>query len=242
MNAREHRDLLAQRARETVLVQVGRTQAEDQRAQLGERLARELAHPFELSAGGIYVAVEQRRGRVGAEVEAEQLLADDVVQLQREPVALGQDRQLPAALVQARVGDRDRCVCGEQLDQLLVELVERVGALLFGQIEGADDLVAGPDRNSEERPHVRVPARPPAAEAGIVVDVLRAVGAAGLEHRAEHPVGARQRAHRLDQLVAHPGDQKAPESAAPVRDPERRIARAGELARRVHEPLQYLVD
>ena len=50
---------------------------------------------------------------------------DRVVQLEREPVALVEDRQLAAALVQPRVGDRDRGVRGEQLDQLLVGVGER---------------------------------------------------------------------------------------------------------------------
>ncbi len=59
-------------------------------------------------------------GRLGAQDEAEQLLADGVVELEREAVALGDDRELAALLVQAGVRDRDRRVRGEQLDQLVV--------------------------------------------------------------------------------------------------------------------------
>ena len=50
--------------------------------------------------------------------------ADGVVELQREPVSFREDRQLPASLVEARVGDRDRGVCREQLDQRLVTIIK----------------------------------------------------------------------------------------------------------------------
>ena len=60
-----------------------------------------------------------RRG-LGVEHETEELLADGVVQVESEPVSLGDDRELPGLLVEARVRDRDRRVRGEQLDQLLV--------------------------------------------------------------------------------------------------------------------------
>ncbi len=77
----------------------------------------------------------------------------------------------------------------------------------------------------------------------MLVDVARAVRRlARLEHRAEHAVLARQRAERGDQLVAHPGREEAAEAALAVGQPERREARAGELARAVDEPLQHLVD
>jgi hypothetical protein len=74
------------------------------------------------------------------------------------------------------------------------------------------------------------------------VNVVRAVGVGRLEHRAEHPVRARERAHRRHQLVAHARDQKAPEATRSVRDPEGCVARADKLAGGVDEPLQDLVD
>ena len=101
-------------------------QLEDQRAQLLHRLARELAAARSSSRRAPRrVALEQRRRRLGRERDAEQPLRDRVVQLAREPVALLDDAQLAAALVQARVLDRDRGVRGEQLDQLLVVVGER---------------------------------------------------------------------------------------------------------------------
>ena len=115
-------------------------------------------------------------------------------------------------------------------------------ALLLGQIEGADHAVRRDDRYAEERAHVGVPGRPPAAKARVCVDVVGSKRIWGLEHRPEHPVGARQRTHLGDQLVAHPGDQEAAEAALAVGDPERRVARVDELAGAVDEPLQDLLD
>src|SRR3954468_4886178 len=84
----ERADVLAQRTAQPVALEVRRAQLEDQRAQLVERLAGQCLRPLDLRAPGTDVAVEQRRRRFGGEHEAEQLLADDVVQLEREPVAL----------------------------------------------------------------------------------------------------------------------------------------------------------
>ena len=67
-------------------------------------------------------------------------------------------------------------------------------------------------------------------------------GLACLEHRAEHTVLARQRSERGDQPVGHPRREEAAEAAFPVGQSERGIARAGQLARSVDQPLQHLVD
>ena len=76
----------------------------------------------------------------------------------------------------------------------------------------------------------------------MLVDVTRAVRRRRVEHRAEHAVLARQRAERGDQLVAHAGGEEPAEAALAVGQPERRVARAGELAGAVDEPLQDVVD
>jgi hypothetical protein len=44
-----------------------------------------------------------------------------------------------------------------------------------------------------------------------------------------------------DQLVAHAGDQEALEPAVPIGNPERGVARTGELSGTVDQPLQHLV-
>ena len=84
--------------------------------------------------------------------------------------------------------------------------------------------------------------RPPAAEARVRVDVVDPVRLGRLEHRAEQPVRARQRPHRLDQLLAHARGDEARERALAVGHAERGVARPAELARRVDEPLQHRLD
>ena len=117
-------DVLGERDREALGLERGRAQVDDDRAQLLHRLARELARELELRAGGCDVALEQRAAGLGGEHDAEELLRDRVVQLAREPVALLDDAQLAAALVQARVLDRERGVRGERLDERLVVVGE----------------------------------------------------------------------------------------------------------------------
>ena len=119
-------DVLAQRPGEPVEREVERPELEHERAQLLERVLRQGLQPLDLVARRGRIAVEQRPGRLGAEDEAEQLLAHRVVELEREAVALGDDGELARLLLEARVRDRDRCVRGEQPDQVVV-LVAEVG-------------------------------------------------------------------------------------------------------------------
>jgi hypothetical protein len=97
----------------------------------------------------------------------------------------------------------------------------------------------GDDRDAEERAHHRVGGRPP-LEPGVGLDVVGAVRVRVGEHRAEEPVGPRQRPDLLDELVAHPRREELRE-AGPflVGDPERRVARADQIAGRVHEHVQH---
>ena len=88
------------------------------------------------------VAVDQRRGGVGGQPQAEQLLRHRVVQLAGDPVALLHDGQLPAALVEPGVDQRDRGVRGEQPQQFLVVGGEAARRALVGEEERAEDLVA----------------------------------------------------------------------------------------------------
>ena len=66
-------------------------------------------------------------------------------------------------------------------------------------------------------------------------------GVLRVEHRAEHPVLARQRPERRDQLVAHPGGEELREAALAVGKPERGVASVGQLPRAVHQPLEHLL-
>ena len=60
MDALEHRGLLAQHALQPVALELGRPQPEDERAQLRQRLAREVADALELRARLLGAAVKQR--------------------------------------------------------------------------------------------------------------------------------------------------------------------------------------
>src|SRR6266536_5107880 len=189
----QHVDVLAQRAAQAVPFEVGRTELEHERAQLVERLLRERLQLRNLLARRRRIALEQRRRSLGAEHDAEELLADRVVEVEREPVSLGDDGELPALLVQPGIRDRDRGVRGEQPDQLLVVAAEVRCPDLLGQVERADHSLRRDDRHAEERAHVRMAFGPPAAKALMLVNVSRAVRRLGLEHRAEHAVLPRQR-------------------------------------------------
>ena len=166
VHALEHLDLLAQRALEPVALELGRAQLEDQRraARRAPR-ARALRTAVDLRARGVGIAVEQRRRRLGREHEAEQLLADDVVQLEREPVALrttiesSRLRSYRRAFVIAIAA----CAASSSISSWSVSS-KRGAALLLGQVEGADHALARDDRHAEERAHVRMAPGPPAAE------------------------------------------------------------------------------
>ena len=188
------------------------------------------------------VALEQRARRLGGQHGREQLLGDGVVQLAGEPVALLDDAQLAAALVQPGVGDRDRGVGGERLDHRLVGVVEVLGALLVGQVERADDLAALDDRHPEERAHVRMRARPPAAEArvGWMSGVRNGSGDSSIAPSIPWVRGSGPIAAISSSLM--PDVMKLANAARAVRDAQRRVARAAELARSVDEPLQHGLD
>ena len=74
----------------------------------------------------VAVAREQRRRRLGRQRDAEQPLRDASRAARARAGCAPRRCQLAAALVQARVLDRDRGVRGEQLDQLLVVASENV--------------------------------------------------------------------------------------------------------------------
>ena len=105
-------------------------------------------------------------------------------------------------------------------------------ALLVGEVEGADDVARRHDRHAEERPHRRVRGRPPAAEAGVLGDVVGPVGRGVGQHGVEQAVGARQRAEAGDQLVAHAhGHEPGELVALGLGDADGGVAGVDEVAR-----------
>ena len=235
----QHVHVLLERGREPVGDDVRRPELEDERAHLAHRAPHELAHLLDLRPRPDRLALDEERRRVGGQRHAEERLVDGVVELAREAVPLLDHRQLAAALVEPRVLDRDCGVGGERLDQLLVGVGEdgAAAALLVGEVEGADHLAARDDRHAEERAHARVRVGP-ALEPLVRLDVRIALRLRPLEHRAEEAVLARELADRVVLLLGHAGGDEVREPALAVGDADRRVARAGELPRRVCEPLE----
>jgi hypothetical protein len=134
-------------------------------------------------------------------------------------------------------------VRGEQHDQPLVGVGERRRALLVRQVQRADDAAARDDRHAEERAHVGCAAGHQPRKALVRVDVGVRYGRGRLEHRAEHPVRARA-AGPIAAISSSlmPGRDEAREAALAVGHAERGVARAAELARGMHEPLQHRLD
>src|SRR5438105_3954450 len=240
VDAPEHVDVLLERDGKAVRRDVRRAQLEDQRAHLCHRRADELADLHQLLLGTLRIRLDEQCGRVGGERDAEEGLVDGVVELACEPVPLLDHRELTAPLVEPRVVDRDCGMGGERLDQLEVGVAEdrAARALLVGEIEGADHVALRSDRNAEERAHVRVLVGP-AFEAFVLLDVREAVALGRLEHRAEQPMLARKLADGVVLLLRHSRRDEVREPALAVGNADRRVARAGELARRVGELLEH---
>ncbi|MGX1253619.1 hypothetical protein RKD48_006130 [Streptomyces ambofaciens] len=179
---------------------------------------------------------------LGGQAQREQLLAHRVVQLVGEAGAFLGDGQLAAALVQARVGEGDRGVLGEDAEQFLVVLREAAGALgfrtaLVGQEQGPEHLVAVADRQAQEVDQVGMGGGP-AAEAGVLADVAQTLGGGLLEHGGEDAVLARQGADGLPLLVADAVDHELGEAAVVVGDAEGGVLRVEQLAGRGDDRLE----
>src|SRR5262245_52767212 len=195
-------------------LEVRGTQLEHERAELRLRRPGQLPDTFDLRLGARRITPHQPAGRLGREREAEQVLCHRVVELAGEPVPLLDDTQLAAGLEEASVLDRDGGVGGEHADDLLVPLVERRRADLLGQVERADDVALGDDRDAEERSHPRVGGRPPAPEPRVGRDVGGAEGTRGGGHRPEQPVRAGEGPELGDEVVAHARVQELVERGA----------------------------
>ncbi|CAM5464849.1 hypothetical protein SVIOM342S_05044 [Streptomyces violaceorubidus] len=234
VGAVEDLDLGAQGGDEAVLLQRGGAQLDDGGAQFVGGLGGERGDLVQLALGPRGVAVDQGGGGLGGQAQREQLLAHRVVQLVGEPGALLGDGQLAAALVQARVGEGDRGVLGEDAEQFLVVLCEAAAAfgflaVLVGEEQRPEHLVAVADRQAQEVDQVGMGGGP-ATEAGVLADVAQAFGGGLLEHRGEDAVLARQRADGLPLLVADAVDHELGEAAVVVGDAEGGVLRVEQLA------------
>ena len=133
--------------------QPGRAKAPNGAAALVHRLLRGLLREGEcrqriapVAGNGVGVSDTQGDGRQAA--------SDAVVHLEHGPFPFGCDRgclrPLARLLVQPGVGDRDRCVGGEPLQQLRVGRVEPLGVGGGEDDDGADQVGAQHDRDADD--------------------------------------------------------------------------------------------
>ena len=126
----QHLDVLAQRRREAVALELGRPQLEDEVAQLLQRLLRQRAQRVHLLPRGLDVDVEQ--------LPADSAVSDSANSFCEITSCSSSASRLRSSRIESsrvrsyrpRVRDRDRGVRGQQLDQLLVGLRELVGPSL----------------------------------------------------------------------------------------------------------------
>ena len=164
--------------------------------QLGVRLPAERGHALDLGRGTVGIPAHQDLGRTRLGPDAEQLLATRVVQFPGQPGAFLEHGELPAALIQPGIGQRDRRVRGEETEQPLVAFRKSSRPPLAGSEDDAENIVAVPDRHAKEIRHIRVGGRP-ALEPGIGADVRDPQRLSLAQQHAEHAVLAGQRADLL---------------------------------------------
>ncbi len=231
--------MLAQGGEEAVVVEGGGAQGEDEGAQLGGRVPGQLADGVQLLPGPVGVVGEVAQGRARGQADAEQRLGGGVVQLEGDAVALLDDAQLAALLVQPGVLDGEGGVGRQQADQGLVGVGEAGPRLLVGQVEGAHDVALEHDRHAEERPHPRVGRRPP-AEPGVGPHVVAPVGGGVAQQGAEESVGLGQGTDGFHQIVAHAHvDELGEPVPGLVGDADGRVTGAHQLLGRRRQPLEH---
>ncbi len=143
-------------------------------------------------------------------------------------------------LVEPGILDRDARLRGEHENSLFVLLGELRCALLLGQIDVAEDLAAGDDRGTEERPHRRVVRRE-----SVAPRVLGDVGDPDwrsirppMDQDAEDAVSDRQIPDRLSLLGRKPGRDEVGQPSL-FDHAERTVARARDLGRELDDALQH---
>ena len=139
--------------------------------------------------------------------------------------------------VEAGVLDRRAGRGGQRHHDLLVVLGELGRALLLGQVEVAPDVVADAHRHAEEAVHRRV-VRREAVRVGVLGDVRHAYRLRLVDEQTQHAAAVRQLADLRVQFGADAVDDEVVQHAVGTDHAERAVAGAGQLARRLHDPLQ----
>ena len=141
-------------------------------------------------------------------------------------------------LVEAGVLDRNGRLACEERKEILVLLGEVLLAFLLGEVEVAVGDPAEQDRDAEEGAHRGMCGRK-ADRAQVVGEVVQPQRLRLLDQHSENSASPRQRADRLAHVAVDPVRHELLElGAARVDHAERGIASAGQLGRRLDEPLQ----
>ena len=143
--------------------------------------------------------------------------------------------------VEAGVVDGDRRPVGEDGQGLLVVLVE-FAALLLGQVEVAVGLAADEHRHAEEATHRRMP-RGEAERPWMLAQISEPERARIIDQHAQDAAPPGERSDRPPRLPVDAQGHEALELVAVlVEDPQGGVARAGELPRRLEQPLEQGLD
>jgi len=100
--------------------------------------------------------MDQRKLGLQRQSRDEQALNDRVVEVSRNPLAVGRHVQLAETSLQSGVIHRDANGASQSNDESLIGFGELLGPPLLGDIEAAQDLVAHSERHPEERTHRRM--------------------------------------------------------------------------------------
>ena len=143
---------------------------------------------------------------------------------------------------QPGVLDRARDLRGEQRDDRLILLRERLPVVTIAQVEISVDDATQKDRNAEERLHRRVPGRK-ADRAGIILHPRKTDRPGGLDQRAEQATTSRQLADRGGRGLIEPGgDESLERHPLLIEHAERAIARTRDARCRVDRDAQHGVE
>jgi len=160
------------------------------------------------------------------------------VKVAGDPLPVLDEDHLGQASMEAGILDGDAGGTSQSHHKLLVNVAEDLGGRLIGQVEVAEDLVADPDRDSEERVHRRVVRREPVA-VGMLFEVGEAQRLGIQDQQTEDALPMGQVADGLVGLVIEPhGEELRELGLGLVEHAEGAVASVNQLHGGGHDPVQ----
>ena len=204
----------------------GRLEVEDETPQFGYGGVEPL-DPF-LHVVAVAVVLDSGGEPLQGEPDGEEILDDGVMEIAGNPFAVFHHGQPAKLLLEPDAGDCGAGNRGERLDHLLVLLGEP--SRLLGQVQIAEDPVARPDRDPEERSHRWMVGRE-TARVGVVLDTVEANGLRFDDECSQHPATGGQWSDGFGQIVGDPDVDEFHQGPVLPDHPERRVLCAGDLPR-----------